>query len=131
MSAAYAPGANCRTTRHNGVHWVTLGNWHEVMVMDTAKVSVRDFRNRFSDYSESGQAVAVTKHGRTIGFYIPVRRKPAAEDLATFREAGRVMQEWMAKIWSKRGCTRGGFQAAEAGQETPWLIGRSCSMQTF
>jgi hypothetical protein len=26
MSAAYAPGANCRTTRHNGVHWVTLGN---------------------------------------------------------------------------------------------------------
>ena len=76
---------------------MTLGNWHEVIVMDTAKVSVRDFRNRFSDYSESGQAVAVTKHGRTIGFYIPVRRKPAAEDLATFREAGRVMQEWMAK----------------------------------
>jgi antitoxin (DNA-binding transcriptional repressor) of toxin-antitoxin stability system len=65
--------------------------------METAKVSVRDFRNRFSDYSESGKAVAVTKHGRTVGFYIPVRRKPAAEDLATFREAGRVMQEWMAE----------------------------------
>jgi antitoxin (DNA-binding transcriptional repressor) of toxin-antitoxin stability system len=65
--------------------------------METSKVSVRDFRSRFSAYSESGKAVAVTKHGRTVGFYIPVRRKPAAEDLATFREAGRVMQEWMAK----------------------------------
>jgi len=65
--------------------------------METEKVSVRDFRNRFSNYSESGKAVAVTKHGRTVGFYIPVRRKAAAEDLATFREAGRVMQEWMAK----------------------------------
>jgi antitoxin (DNA-binding transcriptional repressor) of toxin-antitoxin stability system len=65
--------------------------------METTKVGVREFRNRFSDYSESGKAVAVTKHGRTVGFYIPVRRKPAAEELATFREAGRVMQEWMAK----------------------------------
>ena len=41
--------------------------------------------------------IAVTKHGRTVGLYIPLRNRPAAEDLAALREAGRRLDEWMAK----------------------------------
>jgi antitoxin (DNA-binding transcriptional repressor) of toxin-antitoxin stability system len=65
--------------------------------METAKVSVREFRNNFGDYSEADKAVAVTKHGRTVGFYIPVRRRPEAEDLARLQKAGEALDAWMAQ----------------------------------
>jgi hypothetical protein len=63
--------------------------------METAKVNVREFRNNFGNYSEADKAVTVTKHGRTIGFYIPVRRKPTSEDVVAFREAREAVQAWM------------------------------------
>ena len=65
--------------------------------METAKVGMREFRHRFGDYAESANAVAITKHGRTVGFYIPLRRKPAVEDLAAFREAGQALHALMAE----------------------------------
>lgn len=63
--------------------------------MDAAKVGVREFRHRFGDYAESDKPVAVTKHGRTVGFYIPVRRRPQAEDLSAYREAREALQSWV------------------------------------
>jgi antitoxin (DNA-binding transcriptional repressor) of toxin-antitoxin stability system len=63
--------------------------------MDTAKVGMREFRHRFGEYAEAAKPVAVTKHGRTVGFYIPVRRRPEAEDLAAFQEAHEALQSWM------------------------------------
>lgn len=63
--------------------------------MDAAKVGMREFRHRFGEYAEADKPVAVTKHGRTVGFYIPVRRRPEAEDLAAFREARQALESWM------------------------------------
>ncbi|HTY48894.1 MAG TPA: hypothetical protein VMB48_04290 [Steroidobacteraceae bacterium] len=63
--------------------------------MDASKVGMREFRHRFGEYAEADKPVAVTKHGRTVGFYIPVRRRPEAEDLAAFREAREALQSWM------------------------------------
>lgn len=65
--------------------------------MMPAKVGMREFRHRFGEYAEADKPVAVTKHGRTVGFYIPVQRKPAEEDIAAFREAGESLQRWMAE----------------------------------
>jgi antitoxin (DNA-binding transcriptional repressor) of toxin-antitoxin stability system len=64
--------------------------------MEPAKVGIREFRHRFGEYAEADKPVAVTKHGHTVGFYIPLRRKPAAEDLAAFHEATESLQTWMA-----------------------------------
>jgi antitoxin (DNA-binding transcriptional repressor) of toxin-antitoxin stability system len=63
--------------------------------MQPTKVGMREFRHRFGEYAEADKPVAVTKHGRTVGFYIPVRRKPAAEDIAAFREAAEALQRSM------------------------------------
>jgi antitoxin (DNA-binding transcriptional repressor) of toxin-antitoxin stability system len=63
--------------------------------MDPAKVGMREFRHRFGEYAEADKPVAVTKHGHTVGFYIPLRRKPAAQDLAAFREATQSLQTWI------------------------------------
>jgi len=35
-------------------------------------VGVRDFRDHATEYLADDQAVAITRHGRVIGFYIPV-----------------------------------------------------------
>lgn len=65
--------------------------------METAKVGVREFRDALGTYLESDKPVAVTKHGRTVGFYIPVKRVALAEDLAAFREAGQTLHALMAE----------------------------------
>ena len=35
-------------------------------------VGVRDFRDHATEYLAGDQAVAITRHGRVIGFYVPV-----------------------------------------------------------
>ena len=64
--------------------------------MEALKVGMREFREQLANFLESDQPVAVTKHGRTVGLYIPVRRKPDEEDIAALREAGRTLDAWMA-----------------------------------
>jgi hypothetical protein len=63
--------------------------------MDTAKVGVREFRDQLGTYLESDKPVAVTKHGRTVGFYIPTRGRPDLEDIAALQEAGRTLDAWL------------------------------------
>lgn len=58
---------------------------------------MREFRHRLGEFAESESPVAITKHGRTIGFYIPVRHAPAEEDLTALREAGRALDALMAE----------------------------------
>ena len=65
--------------------------------METAKVGVREFREQLGNYLESAKPVAITKHGQTIGFYIPVRRASELEDREALREAGRRLDAWMAE----------------------------------
>ncbi len=65
--------------------------------MEATRVGMRQFREQLAEYLESEVPIAVTKHGRTVGLYIPVRRKPAEEDIAALREAGRRLDEWLAR----------------------------------
>jgi antitoxin (DNA-binding transcriptional repressor) of toxin-antitoxin stability system len=65
--------------------------------MAATKVGMREFREQLAQYLESEVPIAVTKHGRTVGFYIPLRNPPAEEDLVALREAGRQLDEWMVR----------------------------------
>lgn len=56
--------------------------------MATEKVGIREFRENLATYLlESTAPLAVTRHGDTIGFYIPVRRKRTDAERAAFEEA--------------------------------------------
>ena len=55
--------------------------------MQAVKVGVREFRERLASFLETGAPVAITRHGETVGFYIPTRRKPKNEDLSALRAA--------------------------------------------
>lgn len=65
--------------------------------METAKVGMREFRHQFGEFVDAGKPVAITRHGRTVGFYVPVRRKPETADLEALEEAGRVLDALMAQ----------------------------------
>ena len=44
--------------------------------MGTLKVGIREFREKLASYLlDTDVPVAITRHGDTIGYYIPARRK--------------------------------------------------------
>ncbi len=64
--------------------------------MQTTKVGIREFRENLSSYLESKTPVAITRHGATIGIYVPTKPKPSQADLEALRVAGEKMQELIA-----------------------------------
>ena len=66
--------------------------------MQATKVGIREFRENLSSYLESKTPVAITRHGATIGIYVPTPPKPSQADLEALRIAGEKMQELIAAV---------------------------------
>ena len=64
--------------------------------MQATKVGIREFRENLSTYLESKTPVAITRHGTTIGIYVPTKPAPSQADLEALRLAGEKMQELIA-----------------------------------
>jgi Xaa-Pro aminopeptidase len=64
--------------------------------METQKVGIREFRDKLATYLlESDKALAITRHGDTIGYYLPARRKPSEAEIEALRKAGERMDDMM------------------------------------
>ena len=59
--------------------------------METIRVGIREFRAGLADFIASSTPVAVTRHGQTIGYFIPTHGQAEA-DIASLKKAskGRV-----------------------------------------
>lgn len=66
--------------------------------MRTTKVGIREFRENLASYLESKRPVAITRHGATIGIYVPTKPKPSQAELEALRVAGEKMQELIAAV---------------------------------
>ena len=64
--------------------------------MSTTKVGIREFRENLSSYLEAEKPVAITRHGATIGVYVPTRPRPSKETLEALRVAGEKMDAAIA-----------------------------------
>lgn len=64
--------------------------------MHTTRVGIREFRENLSSYLESKTPVAITRHGSTIGIYVPAKPRSSQADLEALRLAGQKMQELIA-----------------------------------
>ena len=64
--------------------------------MQSTRVGIREFRENLSSYLESQTPVAITRHGATIGIYVPTHRRPSEADLEALRTAGDKMQLMIA-----------------------------------
>lgn len=62
--------------------------------MGTVKVGIREFREKLASYLlESEVPVAITRHGDTVGYYIPARRKREESDRAALKQAASQLQQ--------------------------------------
>ncbi len=65
--------------------------------MGTSKVGIREFRDKLASYLlESDAPVAITRHGDTVGYYIPARRRRTESEREALRQAATRMQEMLA-----------------------------------
>jgi antitoxin (DNA-binding transcriptional repressor) of toxin-antitoxin stability system len=64
--------------------------------MQSVRVGIREFREKLSSFLESSTPVAITRHGETVGFYLPARRKHREADLEALRRAGEQLDAMIA-----------------------------------
>lgn len=63
--------------------------------MEATKVGIREFRAGLSDYIASDTPVAVTRHGQTVGFFIPTHGQLEA-DVAALKKAAAELDRLLA-----------------------------------
>ena len=65
--------------------------------MGTLKVGIREFREKLASYLlENEETVAITRHGDTVGYYIPARRKRAEAERVALKEAASRLRQALA-----------------------------------
>jgi|HubBroStandDraft_1064217.scaffolds.fasta_scaffold72821_2 PHD/YefM family antitoxin component YafN of YafNO toxin-antitoxin module len=65
--------------------------------MEPVTVGIREFRENLAAYLlESDAPVAITRHGDTIGYFIPARRKRSETERAALEEAAAHLEQLLA-----------------------------------
>ncbi len=65
--------------------------------MEAVKVGIREFRDKLASYLlESDAPVAITRHGDTVGYYIPARRRRSENERDALRLVAARMQGMLA-----------------------------------
>ena len=63
--------------------------------METTKVGIREFRAGMADFIASSAPVAVTRHGQTIGYFIPTQGQADA-DIVALKKASKTLDQLLA-----------------------------------
>jgi antitoxin (DNA-binding transcriptional repressor) of toxin-antitoxin stability system len=63
--------------------------------MEATKVGIREFRADLAEYIASSVPVAVTRHGQTVGYFIPTQGQVDA-DLAALKKASKTLDQLLA-----------------------------------
>jgi len=63
--------------------------------MEATKVGIREFRAGMAEFIASSTPVAVTRHGQTIGYFIPTHGHAEA-DVASLKKASKTLDRLLA-----------------------------------
>ena len=67
--------------------------------MGTQSVGIREFRDKLATYLlDSDGPLAITRHGDTIGYYLPTRRKRTEAEKAALDALHARIQQEMAEV---------------------------------
>ncbi|PSJ16175.1 type II toxin-antitoxin system Phd/YefM family antitoxin [Nitrosomonas supralitoralis] len=64
----------------------------------THRIGVRELREKLSLFLESNETIEVTRHGQTIGFFIPVPKRPGQAQREALLEAGKRMDDELVRL---------------------------------
>ena len=63
-----------------------------------SRVGIRELRAKLASHLESVTPIEVTRHGRTIGLYVPLPQQDGLNDRERLLEAGRLMQAELERL---------------------------------
>lgn len=63
--------------------------------METTKVGIREFRAGMAEFIASSTPVAITRHGQTVGYFIPTQGQAEA-DIAALKKASKTLDQLLA-----------------------------------
>ncbi len=66
--------------------------------METEKIGMREFRENLAGYLEGGRPLAITRHGETLGFFIPAQKRSKTAELDAMRAAAKELDS-MIESW--------------------------------
>ena len=64
--------------------------------MQTQKIGIREFREKLASIIEASGPIAITRHGETVGYYIPARPSRKTADLDALRRAAQQLDALLA-----------------------------------
>jgi len=64
--------------------------------LETEKIGMREFRENLAGYLESGKPLAITRHGETLGFYIPAQKRSRKAEVEAMRAAAKDLDAMIA-----------------------------------
>ena len=66
------------------------------------RVGIRELRARLASHLETATPNEVTRHGRTVGLYVPLPQESDLSDHERLLEAGRLMQAELQRLGLRR-----------------------------
>jgi len=63
-----------------------------------ARVGIRELRAKLASHLESVTPIEVTRHGRTIGLYVPLAQEAELDQRERLVAAGRLMQAELERL---------------------------------
>ena len=64
--------------------------------METEKIGIREFRENLAGYLEGGKPLAITRHGETLGFFIPAQKRNRKAEVEAMRAAAKDLDTMIA-----------------------------------
>jgi antitoxin (DNA-binding transcriptional repressor) of toxin-antitoxin stability system len=60
------------------------------------KIGIREFRKNIGKYVDAATPIAVSRHGRTVGYFIPVHREPDQAEMEALRASTLKLETLLA-----------------------------------
>ena len=64
--------------------------------METEKIGMREFRENLAGYLEGGRPLAITRHGETLGFFIPTQKRERKAEVEAMRAVAKELDSMIA-----------------------------------
>lgn len=87
--------------------------------MDTLSVGIREFRSGLAEFIDQRKPVAVTRHGVTVGVFVPTPR-PTPQDVQALRDASAKLRSVLSLSEDEVDAAAADFQALrKASRKAP------------
>ncbi|MEM9273915.1 MAG: hypothetical protein AAGA80_13245 [Cyanobacteria bacterium P01_F01_bin.143] len=77
-------------------------------------VGIREFRDQASKYLSNGETLAVKRHGKLVGFYIPVEQSEEIEIEQALQKLNQTIEKAMAETGMDENALANAFDLSQA-----------------